>query len=353
MLKGRKVNIEDMKQFSIKLLKHFGANDEQAETVSDGLCQTSLKGIDSHGIKLLPHYLEAIQAGRINKNPNFEFEFSFPTAGRLNADHTYGHHAGVVAVKEAIKRAKEFGMCSIGVYNSSHFGAAGYFAEIAAKQDMGCMSFTHADSLMKSHGGERAYFGTNPISFCVPIEGEEPMYLDLATTMSTWNRLKNYKAQGLDLEEGWAFTDKGEPTKDPSLAACLAPMGSYKGFALGSMVEILCSVFTGMPFGRAITSMYKEPIENHRYLGQFYIVFNLEAFRPLVDFKSQMKQLATELRNEPATDNNHPVQLPGDPQKLSVKENLKSGLLVPEEAWLQMVEFAQNANIAVPTEVQA
>jgi len=176
------VSHEVLKEFCKAALTKKNVRTDVIAHVSESLIQTSLRGVDSHGIRLLPHYLRAIDSGRINPKPSYNFTKTSNSTVKLDADHTFGHAAGAEGMLKAISLANKNGMGSIVVYNSTHFGAAAYFSLLAANQNMIGISFTHADSLMLSYFGKRAYFGTNPICFAAPCEGEEPFCLDMATS---------------------------------------------------------------------------------------------------------------------------------------------------------------------------
>lgn len=136
---------------------------EAAERVSDGLIQTSLRGIDSHGINLFPHYCRAVEAGRINKNPKISIKQNASSVAIVDADHAFGHHSGSVAVQHAIKMAKENGIGAVGVKNSSHFGSAAYFAFQANKENCIGMAFTNGDALVKIYNSKEIFL--EPIQF--------------------------------------------------------------------------------------------------------------------------------------------------------------------------------------------
>ncbi len=135
---------DNIKEFIKKILFKAGVREDVLCNVAEGLIQASLRGIDSHGIRLLPHYVKGVEAGRINPNPDFSFEKTSISTGKFDGDHTFGHAAGVEGMNKAIGLAKEVGTGHVSVYNSSHFGVAAFFALLAAKQDMIGMSFTNA-----------------------------------------------------------------------------------------------------------------------------------------------------------------------------------------------------------------
>jgi LDH2 family malate/lactate/ureidoglycolate dehydrogenase len=336
------IKYESINSFIFNVLKKAGAQDFCAKEVAEGLSATSLKGIDSHGVKLIHHYVKALKSGRINKKPNFSFEAKSASAFVMDGDHAYGHSSGAYAMNKAIKVAKDYGICAIAVKNSSHFGAAGYFSLKAANQGCIGLSFTHADSLMKVFNGKKPYFGTNPISFCAPMKGEEPLYLDMATTNVSWNKVMNFKNFGRELAPGWVVDKDGIDTTDAKAAVCLNPFGGYKGFGLGMMVEILCSLLTGMPFGNNISNMYKDDIKEKRFLGQFYIAINIESFSDPEDFKVKLTQMANEVRSFEGV--NDEVMVPGDPQKIETKKRLKAGIPIPSFVYKELLDLSNEFN---------
>ena len=116
-------NASDIENFIINILQNENVEDITAKRVAEGLVQTSLRGVDSHGIRLFPHYVKSLKAGRINGKPNFKFQETSPTTGILDADHTFGHSAGIEAVKYVKEMAYESGSGHIAIKNSTHFGS--------------------------------------------------------------------------------------------------------------------------------------------------------------------------------------------------------------------------------------
>lgn len=321
---------KDLKKFINSILLEAGVRKDVALHVTEGLVQTSLRGVDSHGIRLLPHYIAAVKGGRINPDPKYSFELTSASTGKLDADHTFGHAAGMEAVKKAVEIAKEAGSGHIAIYNSTHFGAAAYYTLKIAKHGMIGLSFTHADSLMKTYGGKRAFLGTNPVSFAAPVEGEEPFCLDMATTIYNFNKIKQLRDKKHHAPQGVGADLEGADTTDPEKISMLLPIGGYKGYGLGLMVEILCSIMTGMPFGPHIPSMYKAPLNEKRFLGHFISAIRIDCFQKEADFKRRLSELLSGLRNEPRADENIPVMVAGDPEKNTSSIRSKEGIPLKE-----------------------
>ncbi len=341
----KKVSFKDLLKFSEEVLIHNGVRKDVAEAVSLGLCETSLRGVDSHGISLFPHYVRAMKAGRINSNPDYKFEATSVSTGRLNADHTFGHAVGIVAMNKAIEIAKETGISAVGVYNSSHFGAAACYGLLAPKQNMIGICSTHADSLMLTPNSTESILGTNPLCFTAPIEGEEPFCLDMATTIITWNKVKIYRGRKEDLPDCYGADSNGELTKNPFDMSSLLPMADYKGFGLAMMIDILCGLLTGMPVGDEISSMYKSPLGQHRKLGQFYIAINIEKFEKIDVFKKRLKKLVERVRKANPKNKNSKVMVPGDPEKKERLIREKEGIPIEDHTMKDLESISEGTKI--------
>lgn len=330
------------------VLSALSVEADVAHHVVEGLVETSLRGVDSHGIRLFPHYAKVVKAGRVNGKPKYQFHKGGNSVGRLDADHTFGHAAGAEAMKYVFEMAQETGCGAVAVYNSSHFGAAAYCGLMAAKENMIGISLTHADSLMLSTHGMRAFFGTNPICVTAPVADEDPFCLDMATTTITWNKVKMHREKNQPLSPGLAADAKGDSTTDPHAAECLFPIGDYKGFGLGMVVDILCALLSGMPFGREITSMYLTPLDQKRYLGQFYLALDISKFQDVNAFKSRLKKYMDEIRREPAKDLAKPVMVPGDPEKKAFLQRSREGIPLSAIEYQAIAATCSNYNIKFP-----
>jgi ureidoglycolate dehydrogenase (NAD+) len=338
----------DLKRLCTELLACHEVRPDVAHHVVQGLMQASLRGIDSHGVRLLPHYLRALEAGRLNPNPDYRFERTAAATGTLDGDHTFGHAAGAEGMGHAMDLARENGLGAVAVRNSSHFGSAAYYSLMAAEQGMIGLSFTHADALMLTYGGKRPYFGTNPICFAAPCQDEEPFCLDMATTSVTWNKVLHEYNQKGSVPLGWGVDAEGNDAHSPESMVGLHPIGGYKGFGLGMMVDVLCGVLTGMPFGRHISRMYGDPIEDKRYLGHFFLAVDIQRFIPLEQFKANMQQMMKEVRAEPPQDPKVPLQVAGDPEKTAYAERSRKGVILSDGEWEEFTSLARKCGLTLP-----
>ena len=187
-------------------------------------------------------------------------------------------------------------------------------------------SFTNTDSLVKTYAGKRPFLGNNPICIAVPCEGEEPFCLDMATSVVTFNKIRQLKEEGRQAPAGVGTDKDGIETTDPDKITTLLPIGTYKGYGLSLAVEIFCSLLTGMPYGPHIPKMFEAPMSERRRLGQFITAMRIDCFQDKAIFKKRFSGMVEEIRNEPRLDPEVPVMVAGDPEKMHAKERAEKGI---------------------------
>ena len=320
------IKFDDLLNFTKSVCLHAGIDKEVSNAVSIGLCETSLRGVDSHGIRLLPHYIDCALLGRKNPNPKYKVYKNFPAFLTLDADNTFGHAAGFKAIDLGMASAKKYGLSAVSVINSSHPGAMASFALKAARKGYMAFAFTHADSLVCSYNSKDTYFGTNPICFAAPVKDSEPFCLDMAPTSISWNKLMSMIENKNEIPNEVAADKNGFPTSDPSNVNSLIPIGGYKGFGLAAMGEVLCGILTGMNFGKSIPKMFDSSMSTPRQLGQFYIVFRADGTIDQNQFEHRMKTMSLEVRSLKSRDAKKKVQMPNDPEIAKSFERRKNGI---------------------------
>ncbi len=339
-----RISYNRLLNFTYKIFKKIKLNEFSAKTVSQGICEASLRGVDSHGIKLFPHYVKSGVLGRKNPDPKFKFYKKFESAYLLDANDGFGLAAGAMAIEKGIQVAKKKGICMIGVKNSSHPGALASIAIKAAKKGFIAFAFTHADSLQLTYGGTKSFFGTNPICFVAPRFKKEPFCLDMATTKISWNKLLNFQRQKKRLPDNVAASQKGKITNNPNIAKSLLSIGEYKGYGLASMIEILCSIFLGMNFGKNIPPMFKSSMSKKRKLGQFYIVLRSDAFVKKNYFFKNLDKMYSEIKNQKKRKNRN-IYLPNDKEVIASKERSKKGIPIDKILYEQIINISNKYKI--------
>ncbi|MBI1770258.1 MAG: Ldh family oxidoreductase [Bacteroidetes bacterium] len=336
-----------LKKLMQKSLSDRKVTDEAILHVTESLIQTSMRGVDSHGINLFPHYCRAVDAGRVVRNPEIKINKTAESSAVIDAGHAFGHHVGALAIDLAVELASKTGIAAIGVKNSSHFGAAAYFALRAATKGYIGFSFTNADALVKAHSSKDPFFGTNPICFAAPLANESPFCLDMATSLVSWNKINNYRRMNQPIPAHWAFDKEGKPVIDPHLAKSLSPIGEYKGFGLGMMVDVLCAVLFGGLISKDLLAMYTSPIEAQRKIGHFFMAINISKFNSLDAFTRDLQSMVDRIRSLRKSDESQELMVAGDPEKNCVKEREVSGIPMDEIKFEEFLSLSPDFKTAL------
>ena len=320
-----------IKNICVELFKKKKVSKNIYNSVVNCLIESSLRGVDTHGIRLLPHYLKVIDTGRINIKPNIKIKTTNKTTAILDADHTYGHYACELGVQKAIKMASKNGSGFVVIKNSTHNSAGAFYSLQPANKGMIGISFAHSTQGMIPTNSKEKFFGTNAFSISFPCKNEDPICLDMATTQISWNKVLNYLSQGKILEGNFAVDKKGNQTNNPKLAYGLLPTGMHKGFGLGMLVEMFCALLSNGPYGPDLTDMFEEKsLSKRRNLSQFVGAINISDFINLNKFKERSREMVNRVRKLKSI-NSHRVMVAGDPEKLTKKKRLKEGIPLNKE----------------------
>jgi len=325
-------------------LQAVGVPEADAEIVANGLVQTSLWGIDSHGVLRLTHYLDRLQRGSTRAVAPGRIVPTGPCTASLDGDHGLGIAHCVRATNAAIGLARDTGLGAVGVRHSSHCGAVGLYARQAADAGLIGIAFTQADAIVVPFGGRRRFLGTNPIAFAFPREGDAPLCLDMATSQVAFNRVINARVENKAVPPGLVVDAQGEPTTDPHAAVAITPLGGpvygYKGYGLALMVDLLCGALNGMAFGPHITPMY-EALDTPQNLGHLVLALDPQRFAGGATLAATVRAMASELPREPGD-----VQLPGDPELRSERTRRSSGIPFEPGALADMRAWSERLKVA-------
>lgn len=349
MVKTKYIDSSLLTEWAKSCLMCFEFSEEHADFVSKSLVQTSLWGIDSHGIARLPHYLNRIKAGSLNPTPKVSIENSGPCSSNLNGDHGLGIVVMGDATNESISLAKKNGIGIVGVRESSHCGAIGIYGRMIADAGLIGIVFTHSDSFVAPHRGFKKFLGTNPICITAPNADGPPVCLDMATSEKAFNYVMNARVENRKISDTVGYDVEGNATENPHDIASLRPMAEHRGYALAFMIDLLCGPLNGMPFGLNIPSMYEDLTEN-RHLGSLVIAIDPMRFFGGKDLSKTVANMVASARSQFVKNKDKPVLAPGDDQYAKEKERLKNG--IPVEAGLleQINNWSQKLNIKLPND---
>lgn len=321
------VAADELRFLVAKKLQNAGLNFEHATLTADVLVCADERGVHSHGIIRTEHYVKRLLAGSLNKSPHFRFRTLRPGCGLLSADNGMGHVASIEAMKHATEMAVENGIAMVGVVQSSHCGALSYYVSQATEKGLIGIALVQADKCVSPFNGVQPFFGTNPVAFGFPCENNPAVIIDMATSNVAYGKILHAREKGTTIPNSWGYDSNGHATTNPYDVRTLAPLGGYKGYALGMAIDVLTGVLLGAQFGPHITPMY-EAYEDKRNLAATMIAIDPATFIGAHDFMAQMDVMVNQLRAEPSGPDFEKVLVPGDPERMKESAARRNGVTV-------------------------
>lgn len=334
--------------FATKVYASAGMPEVDARIVADTLVQADLWGHQSHGVLRLPWYLARLEAGVCAPVAKPAFAVDAKAVAVIDGGDAMGQVLNVFAMREAVRRARDFGIAAVALRNSNHFGTALYYTLIAARE--GCVAFlsTNASPAMAPWGGRRKTVGTNPWSWAAPAGRFAPMVLDIANTGVARGKIYLAKQRGENIPEGWAIDAEGAPTVDAAAAidGIILPMAGHKGYAIAATMDMLSGVLTGSAFGTGVAGPYQT--ERRSGAGQLMIVLDIAAFQPLATFNARMEEMIGGLKSVPLAQGHEEVFYPGEIEARNEEANRRHGLLLPEDTLADLERVARERGLKAP-----
>lgn len=325
----------------------IGVPEEYAEVVARSYVSADLHGLASHGVMRIPRIFDGIDAGT-------HFPDRLPKLMRENAAFAvfdgqsgFGAVAGVVAMRTAIEKARAAGVGCVTVFNSNHFGTAGFYCRLAAEEQMLSMTMCNGSPGMASPGGRRAVLGPNPIAIGAPTRGA-PIILDMSVSSIVRGRVLESQRTGKPLPEGVAIDADGNVTTDPTaaLAGAFLPFGgtqAYKAFGLGVMVDILSGPLAGAAYADQVRGSANTTEDCNK--GDFYLAIDVGQFRDYAGYLDDVEDLARIVR-----ESGDDVYMPGE---IEEERAAKSGGVVTldDDMARQLAALGVRTGVDVPPQL--
>ena len=335
-----------------EVYRAWGMLDKDIAVIIENMVESDLRGIDSHGVGMLPRYDGLRKDGALNMVPDVRVVRDFGAIALVDADHGLGHVAGTKAMLMACDKAEQFGVGAVTARGSNHFGAAGVYSTMAVERGLIglCTTGTTQRSVLPTFAKEPRY-STNPIAFAAPAKRNDPFSLDMATSTVAVGKLQIARRSGKELPLGWAHDSEGHPTTDPEIALAATPkrlsplggsreLGSHKGYGLAMMVDILSSVLSGSFIGGYnLESGKREQFIN---VGHFCLALDPAAFREKGEFENDLDDLIDMLHSTDPVDSAQPVLVAGDPEHLERERRRVEGIPMTETLYNEVRAVAND-----------
>jgi uncharacterized oxidoreductase len=334
------------------ILVAAGSLPPEATQVAGNLVLANLSGHDSHGVGMLPRYVDAVAEGGLRPNSSVEVTLDIGTMLALDGGQGYGQIVGVQAIELGIARARQHGSCILSLARAHHLGRIGHFAEIAAASGLVALHFVNVLSrpVVAPWGGGDGRFGTNPCCIGIPLAGAEPFVLDFATSRVAQGKMRVAYNQGVRVPPGYLIDERGRPTEDPGvvvvpqadgLFGALMTFGEHKGYGLALACELLGGALTG-------SGTWHRPADTARTVlnGMLAILIDPVRLGTAESFEREARAFVDWLRRSPPGQGFDAVLLPGEPERAARAARERDGITLDDATWDEIV--AAGARVGVP-----
>ena len=343
MTRGRTVSFTALHAFAQAALQAGGISDADASTDADVLATTDAWGVFTHGTKCLAGYLRRLQAGGLRSKSVPAIAAEGGAWATIDGNSGLGHVTSVFAMQTAIRKAKEQGIAYVGVRNSCHFGAAGYYSWLAAREGLIGISMANDIPSVAAPGSRGAITGSNPISYAVPAGRYRPMLLDISTATVAGGKVYAARMLGEAIPDTWLLGADGRPTIDPSgypQVGALQPAAGHKGYGLSLLIETLSGILTGAGFtwrvGNWMWDDGKQPT-NH---GAAFMAIDVRAMMDPVEFARRMEALIEEIHAAPLAEGATQLRVPGEMEWENYDRAMANGIALPEDVVVNLDKAA-------------
>ena len=348
---ARRVAVADLDCFCVAALRAVGVSAAHARLTADALAATDTWGVFTHGTKLLPGYLRRLRGGGIRTDVEPEVVSEGPAWAVVDGRSALGQVTGAFATATAIRKARAAGIGYSGVRNSNHFGAAGYYAWLAAREGLIGIAVCNDIPSVAAPGSRRAVTGTNPIAYALPARDRDPILLDIALSTVAGGKVYAARQAGRPIPPDWLVGPDGRPTDDANLypgSAALAPAGGHKGYGLALLVESLSAVLTGAAMTWQVGDWMRGDAAEPTRHGAAFLAVDVNAIAPAGEFARRVTELVDEVRAAPPAEGVARVMVPGEREWANRQRAEAEGITLPPDVTAAIEAAAREAGIAVP-----
>lgn len=337
---------EHLKNFTAEAFQRAGMSSSDAAIAAEVVTEADLRGLDSHGIIILPTYIQALMNGEINPRPNIKILKESRLHALMDGDLGMGQLVSVRGMKLCLDKARESGMGIVLAKRSCHFGAARYYSMMAAEQKFIGICATNTPPLLAFPGSKVSAIGNNPFSFAFPAARGYPIVFDMACSVAGRGKLNRHKDGGQKIPPEWGLDEEGRPTDDPDIAlrsGLQPPVGGYKGFWLALAVECLTGALSGGPAAQEIPFLVPPTDVSH-----FFQAIDPELFTET--YGKKIDGLTKDLRRFIPTKGKGETYLPGQRGWGEKEKRLKEGVPLLKGTLRRLQDMASKLGLEFPFE---
>lgn len=331
---------EELTDICLNVFEKLNIPPSEAEIVTRSMVDANRVGHDSHGVIHLPKYVRELEAGLIQPSAPIETLHESASIAVLDGNWGFGPVIATHAVALAIQKAKQTDISSVAVSRCNEVGRLGGYACLAVDAEMIglLMANDHGGgTCVAPHGGIEGRLSTNPIACAVPIEGQDPIVLDMSTSVVASGKIRVKQHRNEALPDGWLINAEGASTTAAEdfygvPPAALLPFGgmvsAHKGFGLSVIVDILAGALTSAGCSRSDDARVGN--------GLFVLVMNVASFREFPGFSIEIARFIEYLKSAKRAAGVDTILMPGERGWEEQRKREREGIPIDMETWQQI-----------------
>ncbi len=334
MEEGPRRSLEDWTALATEALHGAGVPSPAAEQVAEVLVEAEARGIELHGLRVLPGYVVRLRAGGCNPLAAPRVVREGPAVALLDGENGLGQLVALRGMEVAIAKARSAGIGACAAFASNHYGAAAPYALRAAREGLIGLATTNSVAAVAPPGGRVGRVSNAATAYAIPAAEEPPLVLDISMSTAARSRFIIHAERGLPLPEGWAIDAQGRPTTDAraGLGGYLLPLGSptagHKGFGLALLMDALAGALSGARCGIELQRLANDDPTPYG-IGQFYLAVDPSWFGDPAAFRRTIDRIIRDVRETPAQPGVERVYAPGERSHARWIAAREAGLSLP------------------------
>lgn len=344
-------------ELAVEMFIRYGYSREESEKIADVILTSDRYGVESHGVNRLTLYPFGLDIGRIKPGVTYDVVEDRLCCAVIDANDGMGQLASIKGMELAIEKAKKYGVGMVSVRNSNHFGIAGYYSMMAAKQGFMGVSMTNAEALVVPTYAREPMFGTNPIAISIPAD-PHPFHMDFATSIMTCGKMEVYAKTDHDLQPGMLVDEQGVTCLDPNVflrirdnksnpaytektRGGIMPMGGegmlfggHKGYGLALLVDIMCGVMSHGAVSKGV-----RVTKDKEKVAHFFCAIDYSLFGDKEETNRLLSEYLQSMRDAEPAEGQDRIYVHGDKEADSEKDVLENGVGINPATYAEIEKY--------------
>ena len=363
--KYTRYNYEKLYELAVEIFRRYGFSDDDSEKIADVILTSDRLGIESHGVNRLTLYPFGLDIGRIKKDAVMKVVEDSKACAVIDADDGMGQLAGIMGMELAIEKAKKYGVGMVSVRNSNHFGIAGYYSRMAAKEGMMGVSMTNAEALVVPTFAKEPMFGTNPIAVTLPANPVN-FHMDFSTSVMTCGKMEVYAKIGHKLKPGMLVDERGVTSTDPNkfleirdnksnpahtektlggIMPCGGEgmlFGGHKGYGFALLVDIMCAIMSQGAVSKGV-----RVTKDKEKCCHFFAAIDFSNFGDKDTIIKNLSAYMQSMRDAEPAEGQERVYVHGDKEAEAEKDVLAHGVGINPATYAEIKKYCDKLGIDI------